>query len=170
MLTRTTETALMALLYLASRGDGEPVSPRHVASEIGLSASYLAKIFTLLAKAGILRAHRGAHGGVTLSRPSPKITLLDILTAFQGQRLESPEPGDAAAPMECSFHRAVSEIHESVRGVLTHWTLADLVAEPCPHLALEDAATCRMAVICPKRREAWPPECGTPRRPPEDKS
>ncbi len=154
MLTRTTESALMALVFLASREETTPASPREVASKLNFSPSYLAKIFTSLVKTGILRARRGASGGVTLEREPSTITMLEIVKTFQGPLTEAPgwEGGSPGAP--CVFNRAVSQLQEQVRGVLSDWTLEDLVTDPCPIWVDPRAEHCRMGEICPKRRDA----------------
>ena len=55
-----------------------------LANAEGLSVSYLAKIFQDLAKAGLVRSHRGAKGGFSLARPPAEITLIEIIEAIEG--------------------------------------------------------------------------------------
>ncbi len=151
MLSRTTETAIMALLYLTLRAHRRPVSPRRVAGELGVSASYLAKIFTLLAKTGILQAHRGVQGGVTLRRTPAEISLLEIVDACQGPLVEtSAVPARAG---HCDYHEAVSGFEQSMTASLATWNLARLAAHECPAQNEQEVLGCRVAPICPKRRE-----------------
>jgi Rrf2 family protein len=154
MLTRTTESAFMALVFLASREETTPVSPREVASNLSVSPSYLAKIFTTLVKSGILRAQRGASGGVTLDREPSTISLLEVVKTFQGPLTEEPEWEGGSPGAPCIFNRAVSQLQEQVREVLSEWTLEDLVTDPCPIWVDPRAEQCRMGEICPKRRAA----------------
>jgi len=150
MLTKTTETAIMALLYLTMRSEGRPVSPRHVAEELGISATYLAKVFTQLAKTGILQPHKGVHGGVTLRRTPAEISLLEVVDACQGPLVEtSAVPARAG---QCDYHEAIAGFEQSMATSLSSWTLARLVAHECPAQDEQELLGCRVAAICPKRR------------------
>lgn len=144
MLTRTSETALQALLYLIKRGADAPVPPAEIARELGASPSYMSKIATLLVKADVLRAHRGVHGGVTLARQRSEIALLEVVEACQGrilgdycQEFDRPE-------LVCAFHRAMLELHTAIVEILRRWTLEDLAAKPGPSRELEGMVNCRM--------------------------
>lgn len=144
MLTKTSETAILAMLYLLQEKPDTPVPPSQIAERLGTSATYLAKIMTLLGKAGLLRAHHGTKGGVTLSREPQAIPLLDIVEACQGRIL-----GDYCQQHEelhdvCAFHQAMAELHEAVVGTLSRWTLADLAKRPGPAPALADMVLCRL--------------------------
>lgn len=79
------EYALHCILFLIDDTHGVP----HVVSDIakfqGVSESYLAKIFTKLKKAGIVRSSVGAKGGYELARPPELITFWDIVEAVEGQ-------------------------------------------------------------------------------------
>ena len=132
MLTQTTEAAVQALIHLVLLDREEPVSPRQIAEALSLSPSYLAKTTNLLVKANILRAHRGALGGVTLAHPSKSITLLEIVEACQGQ-VVGDYCREAENPLEvCAFHTAMREVHQALVQTLSKWTLADLAAQPKP--------------------------------------
>lgn len=150
MLSKTTETAIMALLHLALESDPKPVSPRQVAAALGVSPSYLAKIFTLLAKAGILQAHRGAQGGVTLRHAPTEISLLHVVDACQGPLVGGNELPPHA--QRCDFNKAISGFEHSVIASLSGWTLARLARNSCPGDASGGKAPCRVADICPKRK------------------
>src|SRR5690606_17826162 len=105
MLTQTSESALKALIYLVHYGGTEPVPPREIAEHVGASPSYMAKITRMLVKSNILRSHRGALGGVSLSRPASEITLLEIVGACQGLMIGNYCHGiaDHLLPV-CAFH------------------------------------------------------------------
>ena len=144
MLTKTSETAIRLLVLLARRKVDTPLSPREIAETLDSSPTYTAKTAAQLAKAGLLRSHRGAQGGVTLALPPAEISLLAIVEACQGRIL-----GDYCQPAErlelvCAYHEAMHHVHEAVLAVLKRYTLADLAARPAPHGALKDAVKCRM--------------------------
>lgn len=145
MLTKTSENAIQILLYLALRDEEAPVAPKTLADDLGASPSYVAKITGLLVKAGILTAHRGTHGGVTLDRRPGGVTLLEIVEAAQGKILgdyctEGAKPGEV-----CAFHAAMLELHRSIVDTLHRWTLGDLMKRPEPAAALRGKVPCRIA-------------------------
>ena len=129
MITKTTLSAIRALQHLAHENPGRCVSPRTMASALGESPTYLAKVVRQLVKAGILQAERGASGGVRLGRALGEITLLDIVEACQGKITVDHCRSDCATTQVCAYHRAAVELRTSVMGVLSHWTLAQLLGE-----------------------------------------
>jgi len=144
MLTKTSETAIRLLVLLAQRSADTPLSPREIAERLNSSPTYTAKTAAQLAKAGLLRSHRGAQGGVTLALAPAEISLLAIVEACQGRIL-----GDYCQPSDklelvCAYHEAMHQVHEAVLRELRRYTLADLVARPAPCGALASAVKCRM--------------------------
>lgn len=142
MLTKTTLSAIRALVHLGRHGGDAPVPPRRMAMELGESPTYLAKVTRLLVRAGILRAHFGAGGGVVLNRDPENITLLAITEACQGAFLANlcTETDDLANT--CAFHQAGAELHRAILGVMSRWTLADFIRRPSP------APTCAEQIRC----------------------
>lgn len=132
MFTKTSISAIRALTYLGLNGTGQPVSPRCMAERLGESPTYLAKVVRHLVKAGILRAHRGVSGGVTLNRSPEEISLLSIVEACQGAILGDFCQDADRLEETCAFHQAGAELHEATVGVLSRWTLAELLQKPCP--------------------------------------
>lgn len=153
MLTRTTVSGIRALIYVALHGNDEPVPPHRIAECLNASPTYMAKTTNMLVKANILRAHRGAQGGVILARAPEQISLLEIVEACQGQIV-----GDFCQEAEvlrsvCAFHRAMVELHEAMVGVLARWTLADLVAKPFPDEgAVGTERCCMRPLLCFENR------------------
>ncbi len=144
MLTKTSETAILAMLCLVQQKTELPTPPAQIAERLGTSATYLAKIMTLLVKAGLLRAHHGTKGGVTLAREAHEIALLDIVEACQGRIL-----GDFCQQHDrlnevCAFHQAMAELHTAIVSTLGRWTLADLAQRPSPAPRLQDMVQCRL--------------------------
>jgi len=103
-----------------------------MAERLGESPTYLAKVVRHLVKAGILRAHRGVSGGVTLNRPPEEISLLSLVEACQGTILGDFCQDADRLEKTCAFHQAGAELHGAVVGVLSRWTLAELLRKPCP--------------------------------------
>lgn len=147
MLTRTSETAIHALLYLARAKSDNPTSPGTIAAHIHASPSYLAKITSMLVKADILAAYRGVNGGVRLNRRPAQVTLLDIVQACQGNVFRDFLCEESLLQHVCAYHKAVHEMQAAMWQVLGRWTLADLMARPMPELEATTAHNCRMTCL-----------------------
>jgi Rrf2 family protein len=142
MLTKTSVSAIRVLIHLGLDATGGPISPRLVAEQLGESPSYLAKVTQQLARAGILRAHRGVSGGVTLNLTPDEITLLAIVEACQGAILADFCEEGADLAKTCAFHQAAAELHDAIVRVLSKWTLAELLENPRPSKALRKTVRC----------------------------
>lgn len=141
------EYALHCLLYLVSPSEqGETTedtapSARDLAEFQGVSPSYLAKLFTKLEKAGLVRAHEGVRGGFQLARPPEQISFLDVVDAVEGRKplFECREIRrdcilyrDGQPSWEtigvCSIHAAMLTAERVMRAELAAQTLADIAA------------------------------------------
>jgi FeS assembly SUF system regulator len=60
------------------------VSAAQLAEETGLPPATVQKLVSKLSAAGLLRASRGAGGGLKLARPAAAISLADIVEAVEG--------------------------------------------------------------------------------------
>lgn len=132
ILTKTTELGLQGILFLAQQKKGYLVNPQELADRMGESSTYIAKVLRLLARAELIRSHRGVSGGFELVRSPESLTLLDIVEACQG-----PIRGNYCAetpaeqvPLMCGYHQAMHELKESCRTVLAKWTIAHILTLP----------------------------------------
>jgi Rrf2 family protein len=146
MFTKTTQSAISALIYMARNGR-EIDSPKQVAIALGESPSYLAKVLSALVKSGILRAVRGMKGGVQFGRPPVEISLLSIVETCQGMILGDHCRGQCEPELTCAFHRAALELREAIVQVLSRWNLAHLIAQPIPLAALPYESECKLLGI-----------------------
>ena len=149
MLTKTSETAVQALVLIAREAGERPVSPGKIAAQLGASPSYLAKISTLLVKADILKTFHGMYGGVKLSHPPEEISLLGIVEACQGKILGDYCQEHPKLKQVCAYHVAMHELQCAMVDTLGKWTLAAIVAKPAPAPALRDVVSCRMGRTAP---------------------
>lgn len=147
MINKTTELGVCITMFLALRKEITPVTPKILAEAIGGSQSYISKVAGHLVKAGILRAQRGAHGGVSLNREPGEITLLSVIEACQGVILPDYCTHTELLDQACSFHVAMNEVHETLTGVLHKWSFDDLLKRPSCHDSLSDKWDCRMGWI-----------------------
>lgn len=69
-----------------SKGDAREMSVREIADLQSVPYDYLAKIFTRLSKAGLVRSIEGKGGGFQLAKPAEQITVLDVVNAIDGDK------------------------------------------------------------------------------------
>ena len=81
LLSQTAGYAIVALSFLYGRDD-EWVLARDIADATGIPRPYLSRILHLLGKSGLILTKLGYRGGVSLSRPPEKITLLEVAKAI----------------------------------------------------------------------------------------
>lgn len=130
--SQSTELALDSLFFMAAHPQTADFSVEEVAQAQHVSASYLAKVFQQLVKAGLLRSHRGAKGGYALSRPLSQVTLRDIVVVFEGS---SPlyDCNAHARPCElgpkCLIKAAFAEAERRMHEVLAQVSLQDIVTQ-----------------------------------------
>jgi Rrf2 family protein len=84
-LGKNVEYAIHSLVYLIDTPDGSSITVRDLATFQNISETYLAKAFTKLKKAGIVRSNIGVKGGYKLARLPEEITFLDIVLAVEGE-------------------------------------------------------------------------------------
>ena len=125
---------MRALTVLASSG-GEPMTVVELAEAQGIPPRFLQAILLRLRQRGLLLSHRGADGGYRLARPPEEITVADVLRAVDG-----PLAAVRGVPPEEIVYSGVAEplsdvwlaVRASMRRVIEHVTLADIVDGPLP--------------------------------------
>ncbi|MCC6391989.1 MAG: Rrf2 family transcriptional regulator [Bryobacterales bacterium] len=145
MLNKTTLSAIRTLVHIAARESNTVFSPRILAGHLHESPTYLAKITRLLVKAGLLRAEKGAKGGVRLALPPSQITLLSVVEACQGTIVGDYCQGGYPAVSTCSFHEAALQLQESMVRVLSRWSIAQLAEKPFRSSGRRSGEACVMA-------------------------
>ena len=152
LLTKTTELGIQCLIHLADAGEGVSITPPQIAELLGSSPSYMSKVLRRLAKGGILLSRRGAAGGFSLAQAPTEITLLDVVCACQGavagNYCTELAANQRASAKTCGYHRAMVELHDAVRDVLSQWTIQRILDAPPPgtHIRTE----CKMQAILSK--------------------
>ena len=130
---------LRAMAYLAMRYGEGPIRLRTVAEEEGLPAKYLEQLVGRLRQAGLVKASRGARGGVMLAKAPERITAREVIGVLEGS-LAPVDCLDAknGHAESCVPHPLWRALHESVQATLESFTLRDL-AERCRRRNTETA-------------------------------
>lgn len=134
-LTRHTDHAFRALIYMGLLDRGELVTIGRIAEEYAISRNHLMKVMQKLVQNGFVASTRGKHGGVRLAVSAHGIRLGDVarVTEVQDQVnacLDSDGDRDCPLQPDCPLHQAMGEAMEAFFAVLDRYTLADMLAEP----------------------------------------
>ena len=133
-MTRLTDYGIM-LLTLFARDDKHPMkSARDLSVEAKLPLPTVSKILKLLAKHGLLEAHRGVRGGFTLSRKPEAITMATVINALEGPIgvTDCCAPAsDCGIENSCIVKSNWMKINRVVFGALDRITLAEMT-HPLP--------------------------------------
>jgi Rrf2 family protein len=126
--------ALRAMVDLAEHGEKGPVSRQVISERQGISADYLARLFSLLQSAGLVEGVKGPGGGYRLGRYASLITAGDVVRAAEGPvavvrcTLPCPDEGPTCARVDsCVTHLLWKRVSEAVTDVLDTVSLEDLV-------------------------------------------
>lgn len=144
MLSHTGLYALQALLHLARHGNGAHTPAALMARELGIPATYLAKVLQRLAREGILDASRGARGGYRLVADPSKLTVARAVAVFQDLRASDTclLGGPCHPEHPCNAHLRRVAWNAAALKILEETTIADLLTgAPMPDVSAADINT-----------------------------
>ena len=129
-ITRQTEYAIRGLQELARRQEEAPVQLKAIAGTCEVSEAFLAKIFQMLAQAGIVKSHRGVKGGFSMGKDPAEITLREVVEVCEGgivlnHCLRKVDPCKDADT--CAVAKVWGEAQRALTGALDGTTLADVI-------------------------------------------
>ena len=107
-ITHQADYAVRTILYLSRLEPNQRVPTSEIAAFNHIPPSFLTKIISQLAIAGLIHTSRGARGGVWLARPPEDISLLDVLIAIDGNLALNhcvSDPGDCSFSPNCLIHK-----------------------------------------------------------------
>ena len=130
MITRATEYACLAMLFLAKQPAGTSSNTADIARVERIPMSFLAKVINQLAKAGLVTSRRGPLGGLELARDPSQITLRQIVEVIEGELAVNVCTGSqdyACFRHGCALKGAFHEAQLAYLARLDAVTLASLV-------------------------------------------
>ncbi|HXX99685.1 MAG TPA: SUF system Fe-S cluster assembly regulator [Candidatus Limnocylindrales bacterium] len=128
-LSKKADYGLIAMKHLANHRQKHSCSANEIAEEYGISATLMAKVLQKLAKQGLVAAKHGSTGGYQLARQADHISALEVLTAIDGPVLITScvtSHGNCDATDRCSIKEPLQRVNESILGVLSTVTIAQL--------------------------------------------
>jgi Rrf2 family protein len=129
VLSQTSEYAVRALIFLATRGPSL-VPVETISRDTGLPAPFLGKVVRALAQRHLVRTRRGPGGGVILAGPVASISLFDVCRALDDP-LTSERcmlgPAPCSEARRCPGHEFCTTFRASQAQWLRSISLADIV-------------------------------------------
>ena len=129
-ITRLTDYGIMLLTNFA-KDAGHPMrNTRDLAAQAHLPLPTVSKILKVLARKGLLQAHRGVKGGFSLARKPQEITVAQIVDAVEGHmgitECSFAAPGTCVLEESCPVTTHWQRISKAVWGALENITLAEM--------------------------------------------
>lgn len=123
-LQKNTLLALCSVLEFAAQ-PGRAFSTAEIAGRYGASAHHLAKVLGRLRRAGLVSAARGSGGGYRFSGNPKRVTLLDVISVFEG--VGSQPPKGPRRELEVAVDQVLAEIDETAKATFGSITLDTLL-------------------------------------------
>ncbi len=142
-LSRLTDYAVALLSYMGKEGKLELWAASDLAEQSGLPAPTVAKILKLLAKNGVITAHRGATGGYRLARPITDISIAAIIEAMDGP-IAITDCAEGSAHQGCKIESICpmsdgwNKVNRAVRKTLEDMSLSEMNLHPAKNFAAKN--------------------------------
>jgi Rrf2 family protein len=127
--TKTTTYAIRILIFMASE-DRQVFSAPYLFDNLRIHNRYMRRILTQLTNGGFLISIRGKKGGFSLSRPTGKIFLSEIIEATEGMAsLQGCIMGitDCQRQERCPMHDFWEETRQKMIATFTGTSLQQLI-------------------------------------------
>lgn len=128
-MSKRAEYGVIAMTYLSGLDKDRRASVGEIAGAVAVPRELLAKILSVLVKAGLAESYSGPTGGFRLTKPASETSLMEILRALERR------PGLVACTggrelcslsRSCQIRSPMMNVHVKLRKVLEETTLADL--------------------------------------------
>ena len=141
MLSKKTQYAFKALMYLAQKPNDEPVLIAEISQQRNIPLKFLENILLELKKDGILESKKGKGGGYYLAKAPEKIFLADVLRRIDGPIALLPcvarhfyKQCGACDEKHGGLHRIMIEVRDANLAILENKTVADISYAPLEEL------------------------------------
>ncbi|NJC87259.1 MAG: Rrf2 family transcriptional regulator [Desulfuromonas sp.] len=131
IITRATEYAIRAVLYMACQPQGEIIFKKDICRAQEITPAFLTKILQPLIKEGIVGSQRGVGGGFYLAKPAAEINLFDIVKTQEGPLYLNQcliKEGYCGREFFCPVHGAWKEIRTELVTTLSRYDFAMLAS------------------------------------------
>lgn len=138
-LTTFTEHAFRVLMYLAKNNNTQ-ATIQEISESYKVSRNHIAKVVHQLGLSGFILTNRGARGGIRLAKEATEIHAGDVVKEMEKginivKCFEEPS-SDCPFAESCKLKTALVRAREGFLDILNQFTLADLIEDDNPPLAL----------------------------------
>ena len=127
--SRPCEYALRALTYISLNPDMKLIRAQEIAEAENLPAPFLAKLLQQLARSGVLVSVKGPKGGFGLARPSKEISLMEVVSAVDGEdgfNRCAVGLAECTDEMPCPLHDTWKPLRLQILDYMSGRSLADM--------------------------------------------
>jgi len=133
-INRQTDYAVRVVLALAKRGQGVRISSAEIQKEMLIPAAFMSRIVAQLAREELINTFAGRDGGLMLPRPASRITLKDVVEAFEGpillsECMQSKGEDDCPFRTNCPVRTKWGRVQVAMLREMASITFEDLVQE-----------------------------------------
>jgi len=140
-ITRQSDYGIVLLSAFVVGETGSVRNARDLSAETQVPLPMVSKILKALARAGLLRSHRGVKGGYSLARPAARITVAQIIEAIEGPIAitECLDEEAEACGIErvCPVRSNWNRINGAIRTALSGIALSEMTHALAPGFALK---------------------------------
>ena len=133
ILSRASEYAIRAMVYMAEKGGENPTQLKDIAESEGIPFHFLAKTMQVLTRIRLVKSFRGPRGGFTLMKKPDQIYLYESVNAFdaisQWETTCILGINPCSDEVVCPIHEDWKPIKEEIFKMFQEKTLTDLVGE-----------------------------------------
>ena len=132
IITRATEYAIRAILYMSRHPAGEIIYKKDICKEQEITPAFLTKILQPLIKDGIVGSQRGVGGGFYLAKDPAQITLLDVVKSQEGPVYLNQcmiKEGNCEREFFCPVHGAWADIRQEFMKTLAKYDFSSLATQ-----------------------------------------
>lgn len=133
MLSKKTQYAFQALMYLAQNQKNGPVLIAEIAQKKKIPLKFLENILLEMRKDGILESKKGKGGGYFLAKPADKIILADVMRLIEGPISLLPcvskyfyEKCANCDEKTCGLRQILTDVRDANLNILEHKSVADI--------------------------------------------
>ncbi|MFT4203946.1 MAG: Rrf2 family transcriptional regulator [Chitinophagaceae bacterium] len=133
MLSKKTQYAFQALMYLAQNQKNGPVLIAEIAQKKKIPLKFLENILLEMRKEGILESKKGKGGGYFLAKSAHKIVLADVMRLIEGPISLLPcvskffyEKCANCDEKTCGLRKVLVEVRDANLAILEHQSVADI--------------------------------------------
>ena len=123
-------TSVKALCFLATAD--KPKNSNEIAASVGINASKLRKLLSMLGKSGIVKSDSGMLGGFSLAKKPDEIHLQEIYCAIEDRKafylnVNDDEANGSSEKINYFFLDLFSDIQVEIENKMTDITLESII-------------------------------------------